>query len=173
MLRIFVINLILLTLAYNASSQSINADESVITFSVSNMKFKTVQGTFTGMSGDVLFNPDDLSTSNFNVCIEAKSIDTGNEMRDDHLRNEDFFEVETYPQICFESSTISKASSGYKVEGELTMHGVSKTVEIPFTYDSNQLVGDFKLNRVDYKVGDSGSFMVGWEISITIKCVLD
>lgn len=153
-------------------SQSIDTDQSIITFSVSNMKLNTVKGTFTGMMGDVIFNPNDLPSSKFDVCIDAKSIDTGNAKRDKHLRNEDFFEVETYPQICFKSSTITKTSDGYKVKGMLTMHGVSKTVEIPFTYNSKQLIGDIKLNRLDYKVGGSGGFMVGKEITIQIKCVL-
>lgn len=172
MLRFFVISLILLTFSYSASSQSIDSDESVISFSVSNMKLNTVKGTFTGMSGEVLFNPNDLPTSKFSVCIDANSVDTDNKTRDKHLRNEDFFDVEVYPQICFESSTITKTSSGYSVKGNLTMHGVSKIIEIPFTYESNQLIGDFELNRLDYKVGGTGSFMVGHEISIKIKCVL-
>lgn len=172
MLRFLIITLAFLSFSFNVNSQVIDSNESLITFSVSNMKFNTVEGSFSGMTGEVDFQPNNLSSSIFDVCIDANSINTENEKRDNHLRNADFFEVETYPEICFESSSISKKSSGYIVKGMLTMHGVSKEIEIPFSYNQNQLIGKFELDRVDYRVGDTGSFMVGREISIEIKCVL-
>lgn len=150
----------------------IDAKSSLVTFSVSNFYFKKVEGSFSGMKGTLNFNPKELSTSKFDVCIDAKSINTGNEKRDEHLKNKDFFEVKTYPDICFKSSDVSKTSDGYKAKGALTMHGVSKEIEIPFTYNSNQFNGEFKINRLDYKVGGKGGFMVGKEIIVRINCVL-
>ncbi len=172
MLRLLIVTLAFLSFSFNVNSQVRDSFESIITFSVSNMKFKTVEGSFSGMVGEVDFQPNDLFSSKFDVCIDAKSIDTGNEKRDEHLKNKDFFEVETYPKICFESSNISETSDGHKAKGTLTMHGVSKKIEIPFTFNSNQFNGEFKLNRVDYKIGGKGRFIVGKEITVRIKCVL-
>ena len=69
MLRFFVVSLLLQLLCYNAMSQTIDTDQSIITFSVSNMKFKTVKGTLTGMTGDVIFNPNDLPN-----CFKSSTV---------------------------------------------------------------------------------------------------
>jgi Uncharacterized conserved protein len=153
--------------------QTINTESSKVDFSVSNFKINTVKGSFTGMEGEVIFSPDDLSAAKLAVCIDAASVNTGNKKRDDHLKTEDFFGVETYPEICFESTSIIKTDKGYLALGNLMMHGVSKNIEIPFVYDDNKFVGDFKVKRLDYKVGKgTGGFSVGKEITIQIVCVL-
>ena len=154
--------------------QTINAESSKVNFSVSNFKINTVKGSFTGMAGEVIFSPDDLSTAKLAVCIDAASVDTGNKKRDDHLKKDDFFGVETYPEICFESTSIIKTDKGYLASGNLMMHGVTKNIEIPFVYEENKFVGDFKVKRLDYKVGKgTGGFSVGKEITIQIVCVLN
>ena len=165
--------LFLLFSILNANGQTINSADSKVSFDVSNMAFNTVEGTFTGMKGKVQFTPDDLTASKFDVCIDASSVNTGNEKRDKHLRNKDFFDVEKYPTICFSSTEIKKYSSGYTAIGILEMHGVTKTIEIPFTFKNKELVGNFKIKRKDFKVGEStGGFMVGKQIKLQINCVL-
>ena len=165
-----------LTLFFSILSygQTINAESSKVEFSVSNFKINTVKGSFTGMTGEVIFSSDDLSAAKFAVCIDAASVNTGNNKRDDHLKKDDFFGVETYPEICFESTSIIKTDKEYLASGNLMMHGVTKNIEIPFVYQDNKFVGDFKVKRLDYNVGKgTGGFSVGKEITIQIICVLN
>ena len=153
-------------------AQSINTSKSLVSFEISNMKWKTVEGTFSGMKGDLKFQENDLTNSSFNVCIDAKSVNTENEKRDEHLRTEDFFDVVKYSTICFESTSIVKTSSGFKAIGKLTMHGVTQVEEIEFTYANSAFTGNLEIKRYDYKVGeDTGEFMVGNEVELTIVCV--
>jgi len=159
----------------NASAQlAIVSDKSEVTFEVSNFKFRTVKGKFTGMTGEINFDKSDLLVCDFNVCIDASSLDTENKKRDDHLKNEDFFYVEKYPTICFESMSISKTDAGFSTKGELTMHGYTREVEIPFSFDGTTFKGQLTVNRLDFKVGESvGGFMVGKKVELEIFCVVE
>ncbi len=164
--------LIISSLFINA--QTINKTESKVEFEISNMGVKTVEGTFTGMEGTVVFNESDLKNSNFNVCVSAGSINTESEKRDEHLKNEDFFEVVKFPNICFESSAITKTDDGYLAKGKLTMHGITLEASLPFTYSNKTFTGGFELERDDYKIGeDYGGFMVGKTVEIKITCILN
>lgn len=169
---IFLIASLLVSIVANA--QIIDTKNSVVTFGISNMKWKTVEGTFSGMNGTIVFNENNLQNSSFNVCINAATINTENKKRDDHLRNEDFFEVEKYPEICFTSSSIEKTTEGFVTKGSLSMHGVTKPVEISFTYNNNTFIGNLTVNRFDYNVGeDIKTFMVGKEATLEIICKLN
>ncbi|MCT4643388.1 MAG: YceI family protein [Carboxylicivirga sp.] len=150
--------------------QNIDTTKSEVKFSVLNMKVKTVEGSFKGMKGEILFDINDLSHSFMKVCISAKSIDTGNNKRDKHLRSDDFFNVEKYPVICFESQKIEKYKNAYKVTGLLNLHGISKRVEIPFSHKDDTFSGTFTINRKDFDLGGNGTFMVADEIAINIIC---
>lgn len=163
---------ILLTLStFSVVAQKIDTKKSKITFEVGNMKVNTVEGTFTGMNGTIHFNQEELTGSNFNVCIDAATVNTGSKKRDDHLRTADFFDVEKYPTICFTSKSIEKTAKGFITKGELTMHGITKMVEIPFTYSEKTFTGELKVNRLEYKVGEeTNTFMVGDEIELVILC---
>ena len=162
-----------LLVGFIANAQTIDSNNSVVNFGISNMKWKTVEGTFSGMKGTIDFDENNLQNSSFNVCIDAATVNTKNEKRDAHLKNEDFFDVEKYPEICFTSSSIEKSSEGYLTKGTLTMHGVSKPVEINFTYTDNTFVGELTINRFDYKVGEgTNTFMVGEEATLEIICKL-
>jgi len=152
-------------------AQKINAETSKVTFEIGNMAFRVVEGSFTEMSGEIRFNATDLSSASFKVCINPETVDTDNKKRDDHLKNEDFFHTSKYPSICFESTTIKKGENGFIAVGQLTMHGVTKEVQIPFTYEKNTFTGTLNLNRLDYQIGeDTSTFMVADEVSITITC---
>lgn len=154
-------------------NQDIDTNTSEVSFKISNLGLNTVKGTFKNMTGTFNFNPADLENSNFDICIEVSTIDTGNNKRDTHLRSEDFFEVEKYPNICFTSISVVKHDGKYLTTGNLTIHGVTKVVEIPFEFTNNTFTGDFELERLDYKIGeDTGTFMVGSTANITITCVV-
>ena len=155
---------------FTSVAQNIDTENSLIRFEVSNMALKTVNGTFKGMVGTVLIDENNLGISKIEACIDATTIDTDNKERDDHLRNADFFDTDRFPTICFNSTSITKTSSGFLVGGKLTMHGVTKDVEIPLTYDDKTVKGTFTLKRRDYNIGENtGTFMVGNKIEITIQ----
>lgn len=155
------------------SAQTIVKDKSVVNFEIGNMKVRTVEGTFSGMSGTLHFDANDLSQSYFKVCIDAASVDTDNEKRDAHLRNEDFFEVDKYPTICYTSQSIQRTVDGFVSKGVMDMHGVKKSVEIPFTFTNNVFVGHITINRFDYKVGENvKTGMVSAEAHLEIRCTV-
>lgn len=152
------------------NGQTINFEKSIVTFKVNNMVVNSVKGTFKGMSGIVNFDPNNLADSKFDVCIDATTINTGNKKRDEHLRASDYFHTDQYPDICIKSTKILNSKKGYVMYGELSMHGVTRQVEISFIYSDNAYSGTLKLKRLDYKVGeDAGSFMVGNRVEIKIN----
>ena len=170
--NIFVLFTVLLS-THIALGQTINASASKVNFEISNMGFKMVDGTFDGMAGTIQFDAQDLGNSQFDVCIKAESVNTGNKKRDGHLRKEDYFYVEKYPTICFQSSSISKTAEGFNAAGTMTMRGISKEVTIPFTFANNTFAGTLSLERKDYDVGPNGGFMVGKTVDLKITCVVE
>lgn len=160
--------------ALSGNAQTIDTDKSRVSFKIKNLLVNTVNGSFTGMKGDVNFNPDKLDAAYFNVCVDASTIETGIDKRDEHLKTADFFDVAQFPTICFQSKAVSKLDSTYRTTGTLTMHGVEKTVEIPFTFDGKTLIGSLTLNRLDYNVGtDVGSFTADETVNLTIVTTLN
>jgi len=167
LLLFFSLNAILI------SAQTIDSTKSVVDFKITGGGIFNVKGTFTGMQGNFDFQETNVNNSGFNICIDAKSIDTGNSKRDDDLRSDNFFAVETYATICFKSVSVSKTNNGYSTTGELSIHGVTKTVTIPFTFKNNTFIGTIEIPRLEYKIGeDYGGFRVGKTASVTITCVV-
>lgn len=150
------------------SAQNIEESRYSVSFEISNTAFNTVEGTLKGMTGEVLFKKGNLSASVFDVCLDVSTINTNNDKRDEHLRQEDWFHVEKYPTICFKSERVTQSESKYKAVGKLTMHGITKEVEIPFKVDGQMLKGELTLIRQDYGVG-GGSLLVGDEVALEIE----
>ena len=166
-----------------ADTWQVDPPHSSAQFSVRHMGISTVRGAFTKVSGNVQYEPSDLSKTSVDVTIDAASVDTRVEMRDNHLRSPDFFDVAKYPTLTFKSKRVELAGKGrLKVTGDLTIHGVTKTVvlDVEGPSDSikdpkgNQHMGasaTTKINRQDF--GVSGvPVMVGDDISITIDVEL-
>ena len=158
-------------------AQQIDQAQSKISFEVSNMGVRTVEGTITGMTGTVTFDKNDLTNSSFKVSLDVSTINTDNNARDKHLKNEDFFEVNTYPTMSFNSTQIVRDGSSYKAKGYLKIKDIIKEVEIPFSVSESEgqttLTGDITIQRKDYHVGmDTGKFMVGYDIEVKISCVV-
>jgi polyisoprenoid-binding protein YceI len=94
-----------------------------------------VHGRFTDFSAAIEIAPDDVSNSRVEAVISAASIDTGNGMRDGHLKSPDFLDVETYPQITYRSTGLTPAGSDrWTVHGELTMRGIARPVDLDLAY---------------------------------------
>jgi polyisoprenoid-binding protein YceI len=173
MFKILSKTIVLLALPLISLSQTIDIQKSIVEFEIENMYFNTVEGTFSGFSGNVKFDVNNLKESKINVCVDASSVNTNNDERDEHLKKADFFHIEKYPEICFSSSSITKRTDGYLVEGMLKMHGVNKFVKIPLTYENKTLIATITVSRYDFNIGrETGTFMVGEDVSISIKCVL-
>jgi len=166
-----------LTFIFNlttAQTQSIDQEKSVVEFKIGAMGFGKAKGTFKNMKGDFSFNVAELNNSSFNVCVDASTVNTKNEKRDKHLKNEDFFNVVVYPTICFESTSITKLNDTYITKGNLILHGITKDVEIPFSFKNNTFTGALEINRLDYGLGEgTGTFMVSDKVKITITCVVE
>lgn len=92
-----------------------------------------VRGKFTDFSVVIVHDDADVTKSSVNAVIKATSIDTGIERRDAHLRTPDFFDVEKFPEITFQSKHVEKKGNQLVAHGTFTMHGVSKDIALPFT----------------------------------------
>ena len=118
---------------------------------------KYAHGVFEKLSGSIVFDPDNLAASKFDVEVDVNSINTGNELKNKHAKSEKWFDAERYPVIRFVSSDISRLDSGYIVRGDLQLHGIARQISIPFVFlrDTGKPVfkGSFKVNRGDFGIG--------------------
>ncbi len=169
----YIILMILGMISGSALGQTIDTLNSKVIFEAIALKKKLTEGSFTGMEGTVKFATDDLANSAFKVCIDASTLNSGLKMRDKHLRKDDFFHVEKYPVICFESESIEKRGDQFITKGNLTIRDVTKRIEIPFSFEANTLEGAIVINRFDYNLGnDVKTSKASEEATITIICKL-
>ncbi len=99
-------------------------------FAVKHMGVATVRGHFEDVDGTLVIG-EDLSTAKITGSVKAASVQTGVGQRDDHLRSEDFFDAENYPELTFESTRIEAIDDEtYRVVGDLTIHGVTREIEL-------------------------------------------
>src|ERR1700733_8348578 len=151
-------------------------------FAVRHLGISTVRGTFNKVGGVVVDSPD-LSKASVNVTIDASSIDTRVQRRDDDLRSDHFFDVAKFPTITFQSKKVESAGTGkLKVTGDLTMHGVTKEVVLdvdgptppmkdPKGTSHRGLSATTTLSRADFGINfDAG--MVGDQVAIQLDVEL-
>jgi len=161
-------------ISFSGTAQTIDSDQAKDEFKITEQWINTVKGSFTGMQGSLNFDATDLENASFDVCIDASTVETGIDKRDEHLRSEDFFAVSEYPEICFTSTSIAKTESGFSTTGTLKMHGVEKEKTIPFIKNGNTLEGTFTLNRLEFNVGKNiGSFTADEDVEVTITSVMN
>lgn len=121
----------------SATQYPIDTNHSTIGFTVSILGgLSKVTGKFTDFTVALKHDEKDITKSSVSVVIKAASINTGIVERDNHLRSADFFDVEKYPEITFQSNRIEKKGKRLILFGTFTMHGVSKEIELPFTVAS-------------------------------------
>lgn len=152
-----------LVLSFTISSQTkklrVESNHSTVGFSISIAGFTKVTGKFTDYKLNMDWNDQDLAACKISTIIQAASINTGIPDRDTHLQSADFFNVEEFPTINFESETIEKLDDkNYNAIGKFTMHGVTKDFVLPITIvkvDGNTIgiTSRTTLNRQDYGVG--------------------
>jgi polyisoprenoid-binding protein YceI len=111
----------------------IDVAHSSVSFKIRHLGISWVQGVFKDYEGEVVFDPVKPEASSVTVTVQAASVDTGNEKRDNHLRNADYFHVEKFPTLSFKSTKVEKtAKNRYKVTGEFTLLGVTKPLVVDF-----------------------------------------
>lgn len=180
--RIFSAIVILLFLSLAAAAQEtwqLDPPHSSAQFAVRHLGVSTVRGAFTKVGGTVVYDAANLAKSSVQVTIDADSVDTRVQKRDDDLRSEHFFNVQKFPTITFQSTKVEAAGAGkLRVTGDLSIRGVTKPVTLDVDGPSapmkdpwgNQRMGasaTTKINRMDFGVAaDPG--MVGDEIMLTL-----
>src|SRR6202451_3170587 len=175
-----------LLLALTASAQEtwqLDPPHSSAQFSVRHLGVSTVRGAFTKVSGTVQYDAANPAKSSLQATIDATSVDTRVDARDNDLRSANYLDVKKYPTITFQSKRVEAAGAGkLKITGDLTIHGVTKEVVLDVDGPSapmkdpwgNQRIGasaTTKINRKDFGVNaDAG--MIGDDLTITIDAEL-
>ena len=129
-------------------------------------------GIFKTMSGTIQFDEANLSTASFNVSIDVSTLNTGNGLMNTHAKSAEYLDATKYPKITFVSTRVDKKGSAYEATGNLTMHGVTKPVTMPFTFQQTATGGTFHstftVNRVQFGVGKSGDVDDNISIELTV-----
>lgn len=176
---LFATGMLLVSASALADSWKIDPNHTAAQFSVKHMGISTVRGAFTKVNGTVEYDASDVSKSVIDVTIDANSVDTRVDMRDNDLRSDKFFDVAKYPTITFKSTKIESAGTGkLKATGDLTMHGVTKQVVLSvegITDPMKDQRGNLHLGASATTTIDRTQFglsnmtaMVGSDITITI-----
>jgi polyisoprenoid-binding protein YceI len=115
------------TTAAPAAAYTIDPAHSGAGFKIRHLMIAFVRGGFSGVSGDVVFDPTNPANSKINASIDATTLHTHDEKRDAHVKGADFLDTATYPKITFVSkSVVPDGKNQWKVVGDLTLHGVTK-----------------------------------------------
>lgn len=122
----------------NTTTWAIDPMHSEVQFKIKHLVISTVTGSFKKFEGSVITEGDDFNNAKVNFTMDVKSIDTNQSQRDEHLRSSDFFEAETFPEIKFQSTSFKKDGNDYKMIGDLTMKGVTKSVELKAEYGGSE-----------------------------------
>ena len=166
------------------TTYAIDPSHSQVGFLVKHMMFSTVRGNFRGFEGTIVVDKDNPANSSVDVTIDASTITTGDVKRDEHLRSADFFDVEKYPTLSFESTKVERVEgNAYRVTGDLTIHGITKQVVLEADYLGagkdpwgNERVGfeaKTSVNRKDFGLTwnqalEAGGVLVGDKIEIAL-----
>ena len=166
-----------------AGTWQIDPNHSSAQFSARHLGVSTVRGAFTKVSGSAQYDPSDPTKNSLNATIQAASVDTRVEMRDNDLRSPNFLDAQKFPTITFQSKQVKSVGSGrLQIAGDLTIHGVTKEVTLDVEGPSapikdpwgNQRIGasaSTKINRKDFGVNGAPG-VVGDDINITIDVEL-
>ncbi|MGE9808410.1 MULTISPECIES: YceI family protein [unclassified Janibacter] len=154
-------------------------------FSARHAMITSVRGSFNDVHGEFFVDVEDLSRSHASIVIKAASVDTRNQQRDDHLRSPDFFDVERFPAITFQSTSIEEIHEGaYIVTGDLTIRDITKQITVPLELAGVQVdafgvtragfEGSRRVNRRDYGLEwnmplDKGGVLVSEKIDLEFE----
>ncbi len=170
------------TTAIPTGTWNVDPSHSQVGFAVKHMGIATVRGVFHEFQGTLSINEDGSASAA--GTVKATSVDTGETHRDDHLRSPDFFDVASYPELSFESSSIETlAEDTFRIQGELTIHGVTKPVELEAIVDGTDVdpygnervglsvVGQISRGEFDMKFNQalgSGNMLVADKVTLVL-----
>lgn len=182
---IMVLGLVMTISSFAQSTWVIDNIHSKVKFSVSHLVISEVEGDFGVYSGTLQSSSPDFTDANIDFSVDVQSINTGNEMRDRHLKSDDFFNAERYPKMTFTSVSWKKTTDqNYLLEGDLTIRDVTKRVSFAVVYGGTVKDGygntkaGFKgtavINRLDYGLKwnvltEAGGATVGKDVTVTLK----
>lgn len=169
----------------STSVWTIDPVHSVAEFKVKHMMISNVKGRFAGVAGELVLDDSDITNSHVIATIDAASINTGEPQRDAHLKSADFLDVENFPTLSFGSSRIAQhGEMALDVDGELTIHGVTKRVTFavegpsapgkdPWGKMRVGVTATAKINRRDFGLVwnsalETGGILVGDEVTISL-----
>lgn len=174
--------LLFVSMAYAADTYKIDPAHTTVGFSVRHLGLNDVHGLFREFEGTVVLDGPKITSAN--GTIQVKSVDTGVQKRDDHLRTADFFDAANHPTITFKTKRVESAGGQAVMIADFTMRGVTKEIRLPTTLSGPikdpwgaQRIGvqaKAKLNRKDYgikyhQVLEKGILAVGDEVEISIN----
>lgn len=151
---------------------TVDYGHTIVEFSIK-FAFSRIKGRFTAGKGTIVYDEATPANSSITMVFESKSIDTGWGNRDRHLRTSDFFDVDKYPTMAFQTQRLTRTAKGWMAEGDLTMHGVTKRITMPFEFlqppirspESRWMVmnigGSVRLARADFGI-TGGSTYNSW-----------
>jgi polyisoprenoid-binding protein YceI len=161
---------------------AIDPTHSEVHFKIKHLVISTVTGAFKSFSGKATSASGEFENAKVNFSIDVDSIDTNQPQRDGHLKSADFFETDKYPTIDFESTSFTKVKGDdYKLSGKLTMHGVTKPVELDVEYGGSEKDGygnvkhgfevSGKINRKEFgltynSITEAGGLALGEDIKL-------
>lgn len=168
-----------------AQNWKVDGVHSSVQFEVSHLVISEVEGSFKVYSGSIADAGTDFSGAKIDFSVDVNSINTDNEMRDNHLKSDDFFNGEKFPQMKFKSTSFKKLKGNkYELIGDLTIRDVTKKVEFSVTHGGIATDGygntkaGFKasatINRFDYGLKwngltEAGGITVGEEVELDLK----
>ncbi|NOT75752.1 MAG: YceI family protein [Cyclobacteriaceae bacterium] len=165
-----------------AQTWSLDKAHSKLGFGITHLSISNVEGSFKKFDAKITSSKEDFSDATVDVSAEVASVDTDNDQRDEHLRSADYFDAAKFPTLTFKSKTWKKvADKKFKVTGDLTFHGVTKTVELDVTLNgtmvhpmSKKTVAGFKatgvIKRTDFGISpNTPSAMLGDDITLAIN----
>ncbi|MBY0359180.1 MAG: YceI family protein [Candidatus Obscuribacterales bacterium] len=172
-----------------ADQWTIDPKHSSATFTIKHMMVSNVRGQMGGITGSAIYDGKNVDSAKVNASLDPATINTNEADRDKHLRSADFFDVEKYPKITFVSTgTVPVLNGGFKLGGKLTMHGVTKNIELTVDGPTESLkdpqgtvrigaTGTTKINRKDFgisynKLLDNGGVALGEEVQIVLDLEL-
>ncbi len=162
----------------------IDSAHSSVGFAVKHLMVSTVRGQFKDFRAELDLDTDDLTRSQVRAEIDAASLDTREEKRDEHLRSADFFDVSQHPTLIFQSRRIERAGEAYRVVGDLTIRGTTREVVLDLDYAGLQQSpwGDTRtgfslhgsINRKDFGLNwnlalETGGVLVGDKVMLQIE----
>lgn len=172
MKKLSLIILLLGTTLISQAQTKNTVTKSSVTYQIKNMGFTTA-GKFGGLEANILFDKAHLATSTIDASVAVKTVNSDDDMRDEHLRKEDFFDADHYPKMIMKSTSLkSKSGNNFIGEFDLTIKGKTKRITVPFTYvvkgNTATFAGSFKINRLDFGVGDT-SVVLSNEVTVFLN----